>query len=102
MNQLLINLSILFAQPTGIGNYASNLVPYLESLNPTLLTAQKYPQFKCYSIPDNLTPAQGTKGHFRRLVWTQFDLPKFIKNCDRVFSFLPSQKHLYTPTVVLS
>lgn len=89
MNQLLINLSILFAQPTGISNYASNLVPYLKSLNSTLLTAQNNPEFDCYSIPDNLTPAQGTKGHFRRLVWTQFDLPKIYQKLRSRLLFSP-------------
>lgn len=89
MNQLLINLSILFDRPTGISNYASNLVPYLKPLNPTLLTAQNFPQFDRYSIPDNLTPAQGTKGHFRRLVWTQFQLPKIYQKLRSRLLFSP-------------
>jgi glycosyltransferase involved in cell wall biosynthesis len=88
-NQLLINLSILFDRPTGISNYASNLVPYLKTLNPTLLTAQNYPQFNCYSIPNHLTPAQGTKGHFRRLVWTQFQLPKIYQKLRSRLLFSP-------------
>jgi glycosyltransferase involved in cell wall biosynthesis len=89
MNQLLVNLSILFSQPTGISNYASNLVPYLNPLNPTLLTAQNYPKFDRYSIPNNLTPAQGTKGHFRRLVWTQFELPKISQKLRSRLLFSP-------------
>ncbi len=89
MSKILFNLSILFSQPTGISNYAKNLVPYLKTLNPTLLTAQNYPEFNCYPIPNNLTPAQGTKGHFDRLVWTQFQLPKIYKNLKSQLIFSP-------------
>ncbi|MBW4592874.1 MAG: glycosyltransferase family 4 protein [Brasilonema angustatum HA4187-MV1] len=89
MTNILFNLSIVFSQPTGISNYAKHLFPFLKTLNPTLLTAQNYPQFNCYSIPDNLTPAQGTKGHFDRLVWTQFKLPKIYKKLKSQLIFSP-------------
>ncbi|MBR8837338.1 MAG: glycosyltransferase family 4 protein [Stigonema ocellatum SAG 48.90 = DSM 106950] len=79
MSKVLVNLSIIFSQPTGISNYAKNLFPYLKTLNPTLLTAQNYAEFDCYPVPDNLTPAQGSKGHLDRLVWTQFQLPQIYK-----------------------
>ncbi|MFM6152394.1 MAG: glycosyltransferase family 1 protein, partial [Sphaerospermopsis kisseleviana] len=75
-HQLILNLAIIFSQPTGISNYALNLLPYLKYLQPTLLTAQNYPEFNCYTIPNNLTPADGIKGHLNRLIWTQFQLPK--------------------------
>ncbi|WP_373529569.1 glycosyltransferase family 4 protein [Nostoc sp.] len=88
-NQLIINLSILFSQTTGISNYAKNLFPYLKHLQPTLLTAEKYPEFNYYSVPDNLTPAQGTKGHFNRLLWTQFQLPKIYKQLKSSLLFSP-------------
>ncbi|MEC4818268.1 MAG: glycosyltransferase family 1 protein, partial [Scytonema sp. PMC 1069.18] len=86
---LLVNLSILFSQPTGISNYAINLLPYLKTLNTTLLTAENYPDFNCYSIPDNLTPAQGTKGHFSRLLWTQFQLSQIYKKLGAHLIFSP-------------
>ncbi|MFB2770042.1 glycosyltransferase family 4 protein [Pelatocladus sp. BLCC-F211] len=89
MSDLLINLSVVFSQPTGISNYAKNLFPYLKYLHPTLLTALNYPEFKCYSIPGNLTPADGTKGHFDRLVWTQFQLPKIYKKLKSQLIFSP-------------
>jgi glycosyltransferase involved in cell wall biosynthesis len=89
MSQLLINLSVVFSQPTGISNYAKNLFPYLKTLNPTLLTARNEPNFNCYSIPSNLTPAQGTKGHFDRLIWTQFQLPQIYKNLESNLIFSP-------------
>ncbi|MTJ08643.1 glycosyltransferase family 1 protein [Anabaena sp. UHCC 0204] len=98
-NQLIINLSILFSQPTGISNYAKNLFPYLKSLNPTLLTAtaQNHPDFNCYPVPNNLTPADGTKGHLRRLLWTQFQLPKIYQNLKSKLLFSPiPEAPLYT------
>ncbi|ALF53609.1 mannosyltransferase [Nostoc piscinale CENA21] len=88
-HQLIINLSILLAKPTGISNYAQNLFPYLKSLNPTLLTAYNYPEFNCYSVPNNLTPADGTKGHFNRILWTQFQLPKIYRELKSHFLFSP-------------
>ncbi len=89
MSKVLVNLSILFSQPTGISNYARNLFPYLKSLNPTLLTAQNYPDFNCYLVPDDLTPAQGTKGHFDRLLWTQFQLPQIYRELKSQLLFSP-------------
>ena len=86
---LLINLSFLLAEPTGISTYAANVFPYLKKLEPTLLTAHHYPEFNCYAIPDNLTPAQGTKGHFNRLLWTQFQLPKIYKQLKASLLFSP-------------
>ncbi|WP_392533942.1 glycosyltransferase family 4 protein [Nostoc sp. C117] len=88
-NKLIINLSIIFSRPTGISNYAKNIFPYLKTLNPTLLTAESYSEFNCYSVPDNLTPAQGTKGHIRRLFWTQFQLPQIYKNLKSNLLFSP-------------
>ncbi|WP_414514521.1 glycosyltransferase family 4 protein [Nostoc sp. PCC 9305] len=96
-NQLIINLSILFSQPTGISNYAKNLFPDLKSLNPTLLSAQNYPEFNCYPVSEHLSPAQGTKGHFDRLVWTQFKLPEIYKQLKSQLLFSPlPEAPLYT------
>ncbi len=90
-SQLLVNLSFLMQKPTGISVYAGNLFPYLKSLNPTLLTSQQIPDFNCYLIPDNLTPNQGKKGHFNRLMWTQWTLPKIYNKLegDLLFSPIP-------------
>lgn len=89
MNDLLVNLSVVFSKPTGISNYAINLFPYLENLQPILLSSNNYPNFDCYQIPNNLTPAQGTKGHFDRLVWTQFKLPQIYSQLKSKLLFSP-------------
>jgi hypothetical protein len=65
-HQLLINLSVILPQPTGISNYATNLIPYLKTLQPTLLTPNYHPDFRCHPIPGNLTPGDGIKGHLTR------------------------------------
>lgn len=94
---MLVNLSFLSTKPTGITTYALNLLPNLQSFKPTLLTSQLIPKYDCYSISSNLTPDQGTKGHFNRLVWTQFQLPQIYKQLrsQLLFSPLP-EAPLYT------
>ena len=72
---LLINLSCLTAKPTGLATYAMNVFPQLQPLKPTLLVPQSIPPYKCYPVPTNLSSDQGTKGHIRRLAWTQLRLP---------------------------
>ncbi|MBD2168735.1 glycosyltransferase family 4 protein [Calothrix membranacea FACHB-236] len=94
---MLVNLSFLSQKPTGITIYANNVFPYFQSLNPQLLVANKISNYTCYSVPPDLTPDQGTKGHFRRLIWTQFQLPKIYTKLKShlLFSPLP-EAPLYT------
>jgi glycosyltransferase involved in cell wall biosynthesis len=89
-SSLLINLSVLFSKPTGISVYAANLFPHLQPLNPTLLISpeadcfkQETSRYTCYPVPPGLTPEQGTKGHLRRLLWTQLQLPRIYEKLRR-------------------
>lgn len=90
-NPLLINLAVLFDQPTGIATYAQNVINSLASLDPILLSAQTFPNFKQYAIASDMTPAQGSMGHLRRLLWTQFKLPQIYQElkADLIYSPLP-------------
>lgn len=90
-NSLLINLAVIFDHPTGIATYAQNIIHSLSSLKPTLLSAQKFDSFPCHAIPENMTPAQGSKGHLKRLFWTQFQLPQIYKQlqADLIYSPIP-------------
>ena len=90
-NSLLINLAVLFDRPTGIATYAQNVVNSLCSLQPTLLSAQSFAGFRQYAIASDMTPAQGSKGHLRRLCWTQFQLPKIYRElqADLIYSPIP-------------
>ena len=89
LNQVLVNLSFLITKPTGITTYATNLLPHLQPLNPTLLTSQTITNYTCYPIAPNLTPDQGTKGHFRRLLWTQLQLPRIYQKLRSRLLFSP-------------
>ncbi|MBE9187917.1 glycosyltransferase family 4 protein [Microcoleus sp. LEGE 07076] len=90
-NSLLINLSFLTPEPTGIGTYATNLFPQLQQLEPTLLASQQVDNYTCYQIPKTLTPEGGPKGQINRLLWTQFELPKIYNKLysNLIFSPIP-------------
>ena len=96
-NSLLVNLAVLFDKPTGIATYAQNVVKSLASLNPKLLSARSLDNFQRYAIAANMTPKDGSKGHFRRLLWTQFELPKIYQQlkADLIYSPIP-EAPLYT------
>ena len=98
-NSLLINLAVLFDKPTGIATYAQNVIKSLASLNPTLLSARSLDNFQQYAIAANMTPQQGSRGHFRRLLWTQFELPKIYRHlkADLIYSPIP-EAPLYSPS----
>lgn len=88
-DSLLINLSLLMQQPTGLTTYARQLVPHLRSLQPTLLTAHPFEGFRCIPTPANLTAEHGSRGHLRRLLWTQFQLPKLYRQLGASLLFSP-------------
>ena len=90
-HSLLINLAVLFDRPTGIATYAQNVINSLQDLEPTLLTAQSCSGFERYAIADDMTPAQGSKGHLKRLLWTQFILPRIYRQlkADLLYSPIP-------------
>ncbi|WP_414578368.1 glycosyltransferase family 4 protein [Anabaena sp. CCY 9402-a] len=86
---LLINLSFLLTKPTGTTTYSLNLLPYLKQLQPTLLVAQNISGYKCYPVPPKQTAEQGGKGHFRRLVWTQLQVPRIYHELKSPLLFSP-------------
>ena len=84
-------MAVLFDKPTGIATYAQNVIKSLASLDPTLLSARSLDNFKQYAIAANMTPQEGSLGHFRRLLWTQFELPKIYRHlqADLIYSPIP-------------
>ena len=89
---LLVNLSFLLDQPTGISTYAANVAPHLSSLSTTFLSPFQLPGGgQYYRTPRSLTPAFGTAGHLRRLFWTQFCLPHIYRELKSslLFSLIP-------------
>lgn len=89
VGKLLINLSILSKKPTGLTTYAANLFPYLRSLDPTLIINSDLPDYPCYEIPGDMTSDQGSKGHLKRLRWTQFQLPQIYRKLNGNLLFSP-------------
>lgn len=85
-----INLAFLPKKPTGLATYAINLLPYLKRLDPTLLVANPQDGFSCYPIPEGMTHEQGHKGHFSRLLWTQFKLPQIYHQTRSRLLFSPT------------
>jgi glycosyltransferase involved in cell wall biosynthesis len=75
----LFNGSYLGTKPTGIGVVARDLV---EALNPALvplLNPLGSDRTGSQTIPSNLSPEHGSRGHMRRLIWTQQHLPTLLK-----------------------
>jgi len=89
LNTVLVNLSFLITKPTGITTYATNLLPQISCLNPTLLTPQTITNYTCYSVPANLNPDFGSQGHLRRLLWTQLQLPRIYQKLRSRLLFSP-------------
>jgi glycosyltransferase involved in cell wall biosynthesis len=74
---MLINLSFAGTKPTGLTTYATNLVPQLQMSEATLLVPGHRKDFLAHPhrlVPGNLTAEHGSRGHLRRLLWTQFRL----------------------------
>jgi glycosyltransferase involved in cell wall biosynthesis len=95
--QLLINLSFLIPQPTGLAVYAKSLLPYLKQLDPILLSSRPSAEYRYHLAPSRLTADKGTIGHFQRLLWTQFLLPKLYHDLSATLLFSPiTEAPLYT------
>ncbi len=90
---LLINLSMLLAKPTGIANYVMNILPYFCDREYISLVAQKYYQKNIYKNPvfisDKYSPDYGSKGHFLRLLWTEFKIPSIYQQFKGNLLFSP-------------
>ncbi len=94
-DRLLINLSVLITKKTGISTYAAQVLPYLRSLDPTLLAARDRLHtiasdgFAHHDIPANLAPDSGKRGHLARLLWTQQQLPRIYQSRKSHLIFSP-------------
>lgn len=88
-HNLLVNLAFLTSKPTGHTTYALNLLPQLQCLSPTLLSPRSIEPYSCHIIPDNINTDHGSKGHLRRLIWTQWQLPKIYKELKSQLIFSP-------------
>lgn len=100
-SKLLINLSMLVKKPTGITNYIEQILPYLNQFNSINLVAEnsQLNNNKSYTISEKLSPDHGSKGHFNRLIWTQFQLPNIYQQLKSNLLFSPvPEAPLYSKT----
>lgn len=88
---ILVNLAPVLPQPTGISTYSLNIVKELRSLKPEVISAFEIEGYQFHRSPPDLTAEYGLKGHLKRLLWTQFQLPKLYKKlgAQLLFSVLP-------------
>ena len=71
--------------------YAANLFPHLRSLKPTLLSSTPVPDFAYELVPAGMNAEGGSKGHLKRLWWTQTQVSQLYRqsNADLYFSPIP-------------
>lgn len=92
---LAINLSFLSKKPSGISNYAINLLPQLQQLSPKVFCEKAYhpalENFKYQSVAAGMSSDCGARGHLKRLLWTQLELPGLYRKigANLLFSPLP-------------
>ena len=88
---ILVNLSPILPQPTGISTYSLNLIKELRSLQPEVVSAFEIDGYTLHRSPANLTAEYGLKGHLKRLLWTQLQLPEIYQtlHSSLLFSVLP-------------
>jgi glycosyltransferase involved in cell wall biosynthesis len=87
MSQLLVNLSFLPKQPTGLGVYALNIIPFLSS-SVTMSNTTFQGHFQ-HPIPTGLSSDEGWLGHAKRLSWTQWGVPKVYRHNNSKLLFSP-------------
>lgn len=94
--QITANLSFVGHKPTGLATYAINLastlnLPGLTLLAPPALQTHLQPSQPCLTVPAGMSAEEGKAGHFRRLRWTQFQLPALYRQLgsNLLFSLVP-------------
>ncbi|MDX1976348.1 MAG: glycosyltransferase family 1 protein [Pseudanabaenaceae cyanobacterium bins.68] len=88
MSTLIINLAFLAERPSGISNYALNLLPHLQDLKPLALSPRPLLNLDCRLVGDRFSSDRGSQAHLARLVWTELRLPS-ICGSNLLFSPLP-------------
>ena len=85
----LFNGSYIDDQPSGIGVVARELAGVLDSKLIRILDPNNKFKHNNIPIPNNLSPKHGTRGHLRRLLWTQNKLPNLLKQTGAKYLISP-------------
>lgn len=86
---ILANLSFAPTQSTGWLSYSLNLLQELKQLEIDVLSPKEVSGFKCHNSPPDITTDFGIKGHLKRLLWTQFKLPRVYSKMHSKLLFSP-------------
>ncbi|MEH2256938.1 glycosyltransferase family 4 protein [Nostoc sp.] len=86
---ILANLSFAPTQPTGWLSYSLNLLKELKYLDIDVLSPRNISGIKCHHSPSDMTTDFGMKGHLKRLLWTQFQLPNIYRQMKSTLLFSP-------------
>jgi glycosyltransferase involved in cell wall biosynthesis len=87
---LIANLSFAGSRPTGIATYALSIVPQLfPDRQAVLASVPTGGESVRFPVAANLSHDHGLRGHFRRLLWTQFCLPQICSKLRSQLLFSP-------------
>jgi len=91
---LLVNLAAVLPQPTGISTYSLNLVKAFTALEVDmseidLVSPFAIPGYTWHPSPPDLTAEHGLRGHLKRLLWTQTQLPRVYQRLSAKLLFSP-------------
>jgi glycosyltransferase involved in cell wall biosynthesis len=86
---LLINLSFVPSKPTGLAVYALNLLQHLPQVDSCILSDRPIAGYRSWPSPRGATTEAGKGGHARRLLWTQFQLPRVYRQLKAQLLFSP-------------
>ncbi len=97
---ILVNFSSVLAQPTGLATYSLNLIKEFQSLDIDIAGPSEISGYRFHPSPTDLTAAYGLKGHLKRLLWVQFQLPKLYQRLGSNLLFHLFQKLRWVPVAV--
>jgi glycosyltransferase involved in cell wall biosynthesis len=86
---ILINLTSVLPKPTGLATYSLNLVKEFGALDLDIVAPFEVSGHRFHPSPPDLTADYGLKGHLKRLLWTQFQLPKLYRQLTSRLLFSP-------------
>ena len=89
MSSIVFNGSYITNKNTGIGVVSRDLLNSLSAENITSLVPKDIGINGDIYIPNNLSPGQGFKNHFRRFYWLQKVVPKIMHKLNAEYFFSP-------------
>ncbi len=89
MPSIVFNGSYITGKNTGIGVVSKDLANFLSANKITSLIPEDIGMSGDIYLPNNLSPGQGFKSHFRRLYWLQKVVPEIMNNLKAEYFLSP-------------